>query len=438
MQALKNAILAQSRLWKQPKIRRTAVVALISCFGMVAAFGTVPEMPLQPLTSQTVVEALTLNIVATETEPAPQVYWHEERFQRGDTYTAFLQRLGVSDEEAQRLMRRSEMAKPLRALRPGSTVQAQTADDGSLLSMRLIASRDTVVGVVREGEGFRAIEESGTLVRQTQVKSGEIRSSLFAATDAAGVPDNVATQLADIFGGDVDFHRDLRRGDSFSVVYEIHYFNGRPVYSGRVLAAEFVNNKRTLRAVWFDEEGEGRGGYYTPDGKNMRKAFLRSPLEFSRVTSGFAMRFHPILQQWRAHKGVDYGAPNGTRVRATGDAIVEFAGRQGGYGNVVILRHSGSYSTTYGHLSGFARGIKKGVRVAQSDVIGFVGQTGWATGPHLHYEFRVNNEHRNPLTIALPTALPVPAGKLAVFHASATPLAGQLDLLRNTNLALME
>jgi len=436
MQAPKKAILAQSRLWQQPKVRRIVAVALVSGFGMVTAFGTtIPETPQQPLTSQTVVEALAVQVKATDTQ---QIYWHEERFQRGDTYSAFLQRLGVDGEEAQRLVRRQELAKPLRALRPGSVVQAQTADDGSLLSMRLIASRDTVVGVDREGDDYRPFEQAGTLVRQTQMKSGEIRSSLFAATDSAGVPDNVAIQLADIFGGDIDFHGDLRKGDSFSVIYEVHYLNGRPVYSGRVLAAEFVNNKRTLRAVWFDEDGDGRGGYYTPDGKNTRKAFLRSPLEFSRVTSGFAMRFHPILQQWRAHKGVDYGAPSGTRVRATGDAVVEFAGRQGGYGNVVILRHSGSYSTTYGHLSGFAPGIRKGARVAQADVIGYVGQTGWATGPHLHYEFRVNNEHRNPLTIALPAALPVSPGKLAAFRASSSPLAGQLDLLRNTNLALME
>jgi murein DD-endopeptidase MepM/ murein hydrolase activator NlpD len=435
MQEFKKAILAQSRLWQQPKIRRSVAVALVSCFGMVAAFGTVPESPQLPLTSQTVVEALALQVKPVETQ---QVYWHEERFQRGDTYTAFLQRLGVDGEEAQRLVRRTELALPLRALRPGSVVQAQTADDGSLLSMRLIASRDTVVGVDREGENYRPFEQAGTLLRETQMKSGEIRSSLFAATDAAGVPDNVAIQLADIFGGDIDFHRDLRKGDSFSVVYEVHYLNGRPVYSGRILAAEFVNNKRVLRAVWFDEDGDGRGGYYTPEGKNTRKAFLRSPLEFSRVTSGFSMRFHPILQQWRAHKGVDYGAPIGTRVRATGDAVVEFAGRQGGYGNVIILRHNGSYSTTYGHLSGFAPGIKKGARVAQGDVIGFVGQTGWATGPHLHYEFRVNNEHRNPLTIALPAALPISPGKLAAFRAASSPLASQLDLLRNTNLALME
>ena len=422
-------------------MRRLAAAAAISCFGMVAAFGTVPEAPLQPLTSQTVIEALAPKITTVAPGQAQaQTYWHEERFGRGDTYSAFLQRLGVDPGEADRLTRLAATAKALRALRPGTTVQAQTADDGSLLSMRLIGTRDTVLGVDRlaDSDGYQAYEQTGTLLRQTQMKSGEIRSSLFAATDSAGVPDNVAIQLADIFGGDIDFHRDLRRGDSFSVVYEIHYLNGRAVYSGRVLAAEFINNKKILRAVWFDEDGEGRGGYYGPDGKNMRKAFLRSPLEFSRVTSGFSMRFHPILQQWRAHRGVDYGAPSGTRVRATGDAVVEFAGRQGGYGNVVILRHSGSYSTTYAHLSGFAPGIRKGARVAQSDVIGFVGQTGWATGPHLHYEFRVNNEHRNPLTIALPAALPVSAGKLAAFRTAADPLAGQLDLLRNTNLALME
>ena len=188
------------------------------------------------------------------------------------------------------------------------------------------------------------------------MKSGEIRSSLFAATDAAGIPDSVAIQLADIFGGDIDFHRDLRRGDRFSVVYEMLTIDGRPLRAGRVLAAEFVNSRKTLRAVWFATPTAG--GYYAPDGKNLRKAFLRSPLEFSRVSSGFGMRLHPILQQWRAHKGVDYAAPAGTRVRAVGDGVVEFAGRQGGYGNVVIVRHDGGITTAYAHLNGLRRGIR--------------------------------------------------------------------------------
>jgi murein DD-endopeptidase MepM/ murein hydrolase activator NlpD len=221
------------------------------------------------------------------------------------------------------------------------------------------------------------------------------------------------------------------------VVYEMFNHLGRPVKSGRVLAAEFVNQKKSYRAVWF-QDADGQGGYYTPEGKNLRKAFLRSPLEFSRVTSGFAMRFHPILQRWRAHKGIDYGAPAGTRVKATGDGVVEFVGRQGGYGNVIVLRHGGGVMTTYGHLRAFATGIRKGARVGQGDVIGFVGQTGLATGPHLHYEFQVNNQHRNPLTIAFPAAQPVAPERMAAFRAAAQPLAARLDLLATTNLALLE
>ena len=343
----------------------------------------------------------------------------------------------MDDLEAERLIRSREAARPFRQLRPGTTVQAKTAGDGSLLSMWFMGGRDQLIFIDRAGDGFSYSENAAQLAREVQMKSGEIRSSLFAATDAAGLSDNIATQIADIFAGDIDFHRDLRRGDRFAVVYEMFNHLGRPVKSGRVLAAEFVNQKKSYRAIWF-KDTDGHGGYYTPDGKNLRKAFLRSPLEFSRVTSGFAMRMHPILQQWRAHKGVDYGAPAGTRVKATGDGVVEFVGRQGGYGNVVVLRHGGGVMTTYGHLRGFATGIRKGARVGQGDVIGFVGQTGLATGPHLHYEFQVHNQHRNPLTIAFPAAQPVAQERMAAFRAVAQPLAMRLDMLVTTNLALLE
>ena len=231
------------------------------------------------------------------------------------------------------------------------------------------------------------------------MKSGVIRSSLFAATDDASIPDSIAMQLGDVFSGDIDFHRDLRKGDRFSVIYELHYLGGRPVRAGRVLAAEFTNNGKTFRAVHFGN------GYYAPDGKNLRKAFMRSPLEFSRVSSGFGMRRHPIAQAWRKHEGIDYAAPTGTRVRAVGDGVVEHAGAKGGYGNVVILRHHGQYATVYAHLSRIS--VRKGARVAQNDTIGAVGQTGWATGPHLHYEFRVAGQARNPFSIAMPAANPV-------------------------------
>jgi murein DD-endopeptidase MepM/ murein hydrolase activator NlpD len=349
----------------------------------------------------------------------------------------------VDGADATQLVKQHGKAKPFRALRPGMTVQAETTDYGALLTLRFISGRDTVLGFAREGDAFRVIDEPARLAPQVVLKSGEIRSSLFAAADDVGMPDSITMQIADIFSGDIDFHRDLRKGDRFAVVYEAFHHNGRLLKSGRVLAAEFVNAKKTLRAVWFDDVEEGRGGYYAPDGKNLRKAFLRSPLEFSRVTSGFAMRFHPILQQWRAHNGVDYGAPTGTRVRATADGVVDFAGVQGGYGKVVIIRHHGGITTAYAHLNGFAGDLRKGARVAQGDTVGFVGATGWATGPHLHYEFRVNNQHRNPLTIAMPAAEPVPAERMSAFAAVARPLAAQLELLAdaghtNARLAALE
>jgi len=274
-------------------------------------------------------------------------------------------------------------------------------------------------------------ETRAALQMQVSMKSSVIRSSLFAASDAAGIPDSVAIQLADVFAGDIDFYRDLRKGDRFTVVYELYHFGGRPVRAGRVLAAEFVNQGKSFRAVHFGSS------YYTPEGKNLRKAFLRAPLEFSRASSRFGMRMHPMFRTWKAHKGIDYAAAVGTRVRAVGDGVVEFVGVKGGYGKAVVLRH-GQYVTLYAHLSGFPAGLHRGARVAQNDTIGFVGQTGWATGPHLHYEFQVAGQARNPLSIAMPAGQPVPAQQLPEFRIYAAPLIARLDLLADTNLALLD
>jgi murein DD-endopeptidase MepM/ murein hydrolase activator NlpD len=414
-------------------------LGLASLLAGVAATGTVRNAaePVPPPTT-TVVESLALPVAEVVTA-AVQPFSHEERFERGDTFASLLARLGVDSADAAQLVRQHGKSKPFRSLRTGMTVHAETSDYGALMRLHFLsANRDTVLGFEREGDGFRVIEQPTKVSRHVVLKSGEIRSSLFAAADDAGLPDPVTMQIADIFSGDIDFHRDLRKGDRFAVLYEAFNHNGRPLKSGRVLAAEFVNNKRSFRAVWFDDAGADRGGYFAPDGKNLRKAFLRSPLEFSRVTSGFAMRFHPLLKEWRAHKGVDYGAPTGTRVRATADGVVDFAGRQGGYGNVVVVRHHGGITTLYAHLNGFAGDIRKGARIAQGDTVGFVGATGWATGPHLHYEFRVNSEHRNPLAIAMPAAEPVPADRMAAFLAAARPLAGKLELLADIRLAALE
>jgi murein DD-endopeptidase MepM/ murein hydrolase activator NlpD len=267
------------------------------------------------------------------------------------------------------------------------------------------------------------------------MSSGEIQTSLFAAADAAGLSDGVAVQLADIFSSEVDFHRDLRPGDRFAVVFEAFYSNGEFVRTGRIVAAEFTNAGRTYRAIYF-EDAQGRGGYYTPEGKNMRKTFLRSPLEFSRISSGFSTsRLHPILNSWRAHQGVDYAAPGGTRVRATADGYVQFVGQRGGYGNLIVVQHNNAYSTAYGHLSAFANGLHAGQRVNQGDVIGFVGMTGLATGPHLHYEFRINGVHQNPLRLAVPPGPPMTNELRTAFEESVRPLLEQLELVSGMNLA---
>ena len=423
---------------RESKLRLRWIVALCSLpfFGMVTAFGTAPDTAYSFIPVKTVVESL--DVVRPEhAADANQVFWREERFGRGDTISDLLARLGVNDEEARAFLLQVKRGRSLQLLRPGTTVQARTAEDGSLRALRYITDQGRLIAFDKQGAEFKAVEQQLSLSPQRQMKSGEIRSSLFAAADAAGLSDNVAIQIADIFSGDIDFHRDLRRDDKFTVIYEMFYHEGRAIKSGRVLATEFINQGRSYRAVWF-EDAEGRGGYYSPDGKSLRKAFLRSPLAFSRISSGFAMRFHPILNTWRTHKGVDFAAPVGTHVKATADGTVEFAGWQNGYGNVIILKHQRGLSTRYAHLSRVAAGLRKGVRVQQGDVIGNVGQTGWATGPHLHYEFRVNDEVRNPLTVALPAALPIPAQQMAAFSRASVPLAAELNLLQNSNLALLE
>jgi murein DD-endopeptidase MepM/ murein hydrolase activator NlpD len=264
-----------------------------------------------------------------------------------------------------------------------------TSDDGDQFTRWVVE---------RTADGFTERQESAPLQGSTRMGSGTIQSSLFAATDDADIPDAVASQLADIFAGDIDFHRALRKGDRFAVVYESLEADGEVLRTGRVLSAEFVNNGKTHQAFWFKEEGAKSGGYFNAEGVSLRRAYLASPLAFSRMTSGFKIRFPPILQTWRAHLGVDYAAPTGTPVRSVGQGIVDVAGSQGGFGNVVMVKHAGGQTTVYAHLSRIH--VKRGQTVAQGQTLGLVGSTGWATGPHLHFEFRVNGQHKDPLTMA--------------------------------------
>jgi murein DD-endopeptidase MepM/ murein hydrolase activator NlpD len=281
---------------------------------------------------------------------------------------------------------------------------------------------------------IRAEERTYTEYSQRHFKSAVIRSSLFAATDQSGIPDTIAIQIARIFSTDIDFHIDLRRGDRFSVVYEMIHSNGESIRPGDVLYAEFVNDGRKYEAFRF-QDPEGNISYYSRDGQNRAKSFMRSPLEFSRVSSGFGTRFHPIFKNWRAHTGTDFAAPKGTRVWSTADGTVEFVGVKGGYGNCIEIRHSGGITTLYGHLSGFAAGLKRGSRVRQGEVIGFVGATGYATGPHLHYEFKISGIHHDPLRVALPKAAPLPASLKQAFEAVALQGDEALSALQTASSA---
>lgn len=413
-------------------------LAALPFFGVVAAFGIAPDTVPQNIQITKVMEDIALPPAPPSPPSEPQRFWREDRIRRGDTVSSILSRLGVDDPDATSYLAQTRGLRSLYQLVPGRTVHAVTTSDGRLVRLTYLNTDGKRLLVERTAAGFRVGEEVPQVESRLMQNSGEIAVSLFAATDAAGLPENIAIQLADIFSSDVDFHRDLRKGDRFSVVYQANYADGEFVGVGRVMAAEFVNQQTTYRAVYFEDQ-EGHGGYYTPEGRNVRKSFLRSPLEFSRVTSRFSIaRFHPLLKLWRAHKGIDYGAPVGTRVRATADGHVEFAGWRGGYGRVVVLRHANGYSTVYGHLSGFADGIRPGKRVLQGEIVGFVGSTGLATGPHLHYEFRVNGVQRNPMTLAMPPGPPITATVKPLFDERAQPLLTRLDVLRNTNLAELD
>lgn len=433
-----SAILAQkaARLIGRSGWHRWLVALILPFIGVVAAFGIAPNTAPDQISKKLIIEELELPLpptgVATDVG-----YWREERVVRGDRAASLLRRLGADDADVRAFLQAAHASKLLRQLIPGRSVRAHQGADGKLIALRY-QNDGEVLEVERDGDGFRMRESTIELERRVLVASGEIDTSLFGATDAAQLPDAVAIQIADVFATDVDFHRDLRQGDRFTVVYEMYYDEGEPIRPGRILAAEFINDGKAYRALWF-EYAKGQGGYYTPHGSNIRKAFLRSPLEFSRVTSRYTnRRYHPVLREWRAHRGVDYGAPVGTRVRATGNGVVKFMGRRGGYGNLVVLRHQSSYTTWYGHLSRFAKGLHTGKRVQQGDTIAYVGMTGLATGPHLHYEFRVNGVHRNPLKVVLPPAPPIQAAQRPAFDAAAAPLVDMLNLLRGTNLARLE
>ena len=404
---------------KHPK-RITATVATLLLTGGGGAFAVAsltPDPADQPVRQITyAVESLAQNPVLDALQAPGFSLFRSDQTRSSDTAESLLQRMGVADPAAAAFLRSDAPVRQNLLGRAGRSVSAETTDDHRLLRLTARwAPEDSGhfsrLVVERSGERFTSRIETAPLTSGSRLAGGVIRSSLFAATDAANIPDAVAVQLAEVFSGNIDFHRALRKGDRFSVVYETLEADGEPLRSGRVLSAEFQNNGKTHQALWFQDPGAAKGAYYTLDGESMRRAYLTSPVEFSRVSSGFKMRFHPILQKWRAHLGTDFAAPTGTAVRTVGDGVVEFAGVQNGFGNVVFVKHRNQHETVYAHLSRI--NVKKGQSVEQGQTIGAVGSTGWATGPHLHFEFRVNGQQQDPQDIAQRSEAATPVSKAA-------------------------
>lgn len=419
--------------YRRGKKRQLAILSAllaIPLLGMVTAFGIAPNTATEPVDVRTIVADLPTQVGSPLIADEEQAYAIHDRIRKGDTVASVLSRLGVDDADALSFLRTNSTAKTIvQELAPGRMVEARIAADGDLLALRMRTAADRLVKVVNIDGDFHAFSDAAPLDTRVIYRSGVIRSSLFAATDAAGVPDSIAKQIIKLFGTDIDFHRDLHPGDRFTVIYEGIYDGADMVRPGRLLAAEFSNLGQIHRLVYFDDPAAS-GDYFTPGGRSLKRAFLRSPLEFSRVSSGFSSaRQHPIFNDWRAHKGVDFAAPIGTPVLATSDGMATFVGGQNGYGNVIELKHYGQYSTVYAHLSRFAEGMRTGLKVEQGDIIGYVGASGWATGPHLHYEFRINGAHQDPLGSAVPVAIPTSPQWRERFETGTQPLLAGLDMM---------
>jgi len=381
--------------------------------------------------SQAQVETLLPNNESSQDE------WQTVTVKAGENLSLIFDRLHISPAILFQVVSLGDETASLQRLIPGEQIQLRISD-GKLQALRYEPDLTTTLLVTAEDNKYRS--ETITTELETRVKesTGLIQDSLYQAGLDAGLSDNLIMRFISIYGWDIDFALDIRKGDHFKVIYEERFKHGKKVGDGSILVTEFNNQGKNLRAVRYTSL-DGQIGYFNEDGYSMRKAFLRTPLKFNRISSGFSLsRKHPILNRMRAHKGVDYAAPSGTPVKATGDGNVVEIGKSGGYGNMIVLRHAGIYNTVYAHLLGYAKGLKRGQHVEQGDIIGYVGKTGLATGPHLHYEFRVSGVHQNPLTVDLPKALKIADKQMQHFHQQTLPLFAQLDRNRQTDYAVVE
>jgi murein DD-endopeptidase MepM/ murein hydrolase activator NlpD len=368
--------------------------------------------------------------------PKPKENWLNVTVTSGDTLSSLFQRAGLSDRKLLNFMASNKNTKKLTRIHPGQTLDFLLADD-ELQALRFQENKlNSQLFERREGSFTHTAEQRVPDVRITH-RQATINDSLFLAGSQAGLDDNLIMELANIFGWDIDFALDIRKGDAFKVVYEEQFLDGKKYSNGNILSAEFSNRGNTYRALRYTDS-KGATHYYTPEGATMRKEFLRTPVDLARISSHFNLkRKHPVLNKIRAHKGTDYAASRGTPIKSVGDGKVIHAGRKGGYGNVVIIQHGQTYKTLYAHMSKFGRGIRRGTTVNQGQTIGYVGSTGLATGPHLHYEFYVNGAVRNPVTVKLPKAKSIPNSEKKRFFAQTKPALALLSNIGKSGSTLM-
>lgn len=363
--------------------------------------------------------------------------WESITVKSGDSLSGIFGRLDINASQLAELMKISSVKKHLLKIMPGEQIKLDHDFNGQLLGLHYDIDFKTSLLVERSPAGLASTIIEHNIEARPHHATGIINDSLFLAAQEAGLTDNMTMELAGIFGWDIDFVLDIRKGDSFSLVYEEIYKNGKKIKDGNILAAEFINRGKSFRAVRYEDPNTKKTAYFSENGTNLRKAFLRSPVKFSYISSKFSnKRYHPVLHKYRSHKGIDYAARRGTPIRSSGEGKVIFRGKKGGYGNVVIIKHGSRYSTLYAHLSKFDRKASRWSKVKQGQIIGYVGSSGLATGPHLHYEFRVNGVHRNPLTVRFPSAKSISKQHLASFRADTTHLFAQLDVLNRNQLAL--
>ncbi len=362
--------------------------------------------------------------------------WHEVTVKSGDSLAKIFSRQKLPPKQLHEILSGGGLATKLKRIYPGQTLRLRTSSEDGLHELLYKLDAMNEVQILQSDSGFTSQLITRIPERRVTHASATIKNSLFLAAKKANLPDNITMEVAGIFGWDIDFALDIRSGDEFSVIYEALFLDGEPIGTGNILAAEFTNNKKQFQAVRYTDK-KGHSDYYARDGRSMRKTFLRTPVSFTRISSRFSKgRKHPILNRIRAHHGVDYAAPRGTPVKSTGAGKIVLRGNKGGYGKTVVVQHGSRYSTLYAHLSRYARGLKNGSRVQQGQVIGYIGSSGLATGPHLHYEFRVNGTHRNPLTVKFPSAAPLAKQYRNDFNNVSQNLLSQLETTKNQTIAL--